>query len=265
MSDKDTERIRPSQVAASALAAVTAALLGSTMGVAGTVVGAGVASVVSTLGGVWYLRSIQRTKESVLHVRTRVVTRAGSTSVTMTEQTPEPTPGTDTAPTDPEAKPGDSTETAQPTVNDGIGTDATDAGAPGQPAARRRVWPVMVLGSVLAFVVGMAVITGVEWLRGEPLSGGDGTTLSEIIQPRPAGERDENPPPAPSETSTPPATSDDPADAPAPTPTDTTTAEPTGEAPTDPPAQSSEPETTTEVPTTSDPPTTTDSVPPPSG
>jgi Na+-driven multidrug efflux pump len=61
MSEKqETDNVRISQVLAGALAAVTAALLGSTMGVAGTVVGAALASVVSTVGGALYLRSIKR-------------------------------------------------------------------------------------------------------------------------------------------------------------------------------------------------------------
>ncbi|MFG1793205.1 hypothetical protein [Nocardia sp. NPDC049149] len=58
--------IKPSQVGAAALAAVTAAFLGSTLGVAGTVAGAGIASVVSTVGGEFYLRSFRRTKDAAL-------------------------------------------------------------------------------------------------------------------------------------------------------------------------------------------------------
>ncbi|MEU7143280.1 hypothetical protein ABZ942_27815 [Nocardia sp. NPDC046473] len=60
----DKGGIKPSQVTAAALAAVTAAFLGSTLGVAGTVVGAGIASVVSTVGGELYLRSLSKTKEA---------------------------------------------------------------------------------------------------------------------------------------------------------------------------------------------------------
>ncbi|GAB3579915.1 hypothetical protein GCM10027445_49260 [Amycolatopsis endophytica] len=54
--------LSPAQVLASALAAVTAAFLGSTLGVAGTVIGAGVASIVTTVGGELYLRSLRRTR-----------------------------------------------------------------------------------------------------------------------------------------------------------------------------------------------------------
>ena len=206
--EQDTESIRISQVVAAALAAVTAALLGSTMGVAGTVIGAGLASVVSTVGGALYLRSIQRTGQGVRSVRNRVVTRAGSTTVTVNEKEPEEQP----------------------------------------PPTGRISWPAVVVGSAIAFVLGMAVITGVEWLRGEPLSGGDGTTVEGIVRPHPGGtnerERDEAPvsptqrPTAPPETVTvtsePPPTSEnqessEPGTTSTP-PTTTTGAEPTGSA-----------------------------------
>ncbi|WP_260189971.1 hypothetical protein [Actinophytocola gossypii] len=233
---QDTESIRVSQVVAAALAAVTAALLGSTMGVAGTVVGAGVASVVSTVGGALYLRSIQRTGESVRNVRDRVVTRAGSTTVTVTEEKPDETPG----------------EAGE--------EDGEDGDQERPPRAGRISWPAVIVGSALAFVLGMAVITGVEWLRGEPLSGGDGTTVEGIVRPhhgdRGTDVRDE-PAPAPSSpgqrptapaetdvstvtvTTAPPPTSEDqepsvPPSGPDATtttpPTTTTDAEPTGSA-----------------------------------
>ncbi len=106
------------QVAAGALAAITAAVLGSTLGIAGTVLGAGIASVVTTVGASLYLRSIRG-----VHAR---VAKA--------------------------------------------------------PRARRPVI-VVLAASVLAFVVGMLVITGVEWARGAQLSGGNGTTIGGLVRP----------------------------------------------------------------------------------
>lgn len=55
--------VSPAQVVGGALASVTAAGLGSTLGVAGTVLGAGLTSVVITVGGALYQRSLERTKE----------------------------------------------------------------------------------------------------------------------------------------------------------------------------------------------------------
>jgi hypothetical protein len=60
--------VKLTQVLATALAAVTAAFLGSRLGVAGTVTGAGVASVVSTLGGAIYQNYLERTSRGVAKV-----------------------------------------------------------------------------------------------------------------------------------------------------------------------------------------------------
>ncbi|CAL9650068.1 hypothetical protein SUDANB95_06560 [Actinosynnema sp. ALI-1.44] len=54
--------IKPAQVVAGALGAVTAAVLGAKLNLAGTVVGAAVASVVSTVGAALYQHSIERTR-----------------------------------------------------------------------------------------------------------------------------------------------------------------------------------------------------------
>lgn len=212
------EKIRISQVLAGALAAVTAALLGSTMGVAGTVAGAGVASVVSTVGGALYLRSIQRTGQGVRSVRNLVVTRAGSTTVTVVRKSEEP------------EKPADSVEGPE------VGEE--------QPPARRIGWRAVAVGSVLAFALGMAAITGVEWLRGEPLSGGEGTTIGDIVRTQPDdGDEREAPAPSTNESTTPPSTNDS-------TSTLTPTAPPTSDNQ-DPsnPSGSNAPETTLETAT----------------
>lgn len=74
--------IRPVELVAWGLAAVVAALLGSKLGVAGTVLGAGLASVVSTLGAAVFQHWLERTGRSVrkavahVPVKTRVLRRA---------------------------------------------------------------------------------------------------------------------------------------------------------------------------------------------
>jgi hypothetical protein len=207
MSDTtETQSIRFSQVLAGAMAAVTAAVLGSTMGFAGTVVGAGLASIVTTLGGALYLRSIQRTKQGVQTVRDKVVARAGGTSVTLVEEEPE----------------------------------APAEGEDDQPPARRKLrWPAIVVGSVLAFALGMMAVTGVEWLRGEPLSGGEGTTVGGIVRSGQGGGQDhDKAPPATRESTTPNSGQQ--------TVTVTETPSTSGnERPQDPPSESNDPATTT--------------------
>jgi hypothetical protein len=86
---KDKSGIRVAQILAAALAAVTAALLGSTLGVAGTVLGAGVASVVTTVGGEVYLRSLQRTREAALRAKVaaaRALTVPGGARLSRVQQ-----------------------------------------------------------------------------------------------------------------------------------------------------------------------------------
>ncbi|MPZ84971.1 MAG: hypothetical protein GEV28_33130 [Actinophytocola sp.] len=224
MSEKqEIDSIRISQVLAAALAAVTAALLGSTVGVAGTVVGAGLASIVSTVGGALYLRSIQRTRRSVQSVRNKVVTRAGATTVTLTDEEPEPEP-----------------EEERP------------------PSSRRIGWPAMIVGSVLAFVLGMTVITGIEWIRGEPLSGGEGTTVGDIVRTHPGGggDRDDSPAPPTRETTIPGTGGQTVTVTPTPTPTSA------DEEPSDPPSDSSAPDTSVESTTTGGTPSGSGSAPP---
>lgn len=194
MSEKkdDAGSIRISQVLAGAMAAVTAALIGSTMGVAGTVVGAGLASVISTVGGALYLRSIERTKESVRTVvKAKVVGRSGGATVLVSDEKPETGK---TVEADTGEKPDEDAQEEQ-----------TSDDRP--PVERRRLrWPVIVVTSLAAFGLGMLVITGIEWLTGQPLSGGTGTTFDSIIEPhRGSGGGDGGQPVSPSTSDTPPA------------------------------------------------------------
>ncbi|XVV04296.1 hypothetical protein ACQPW3_02420 [Actinosynnema sp. CA-248983] len=63
MVDQDKKlEIKPAQVLAGALGAVTAAVLGARLNLTGTVVGAAVASVVTTVGAALYQHSIERTR-----------------------------------------------------------------------------------------------------------------------------------------------------------------------------------------------------------
>lgn len=264
---KDTESIRISQVLAGALAAITAAVLGSTMGFAGTVVGAGLASVITTVGGAIYLRSIQRTKERVVTVRDKVVARAGASSVTLVEERPadegaDPDAGVQGAAAG--LAEGTGLETRTEVVGAGEGPDTrpgTQAGtrAVATPPVRRVLrWPALIGASVLAFAIGMLVIFGVEVVRGEPLSGGgSGTTLGRIVRVDDGGGDREQAPPA-TTTPTAPQTS-------APTVTVTETVPPTGaDAGQPPPPEESpdEPEPSAPATTTGGEPTGGVSVPP---
>lgn len=211
--------IRPVQVLAAALAAVTAAFLGSRLGVYGTVVGAGVVSLATTVGGEFYLRSLERTKQAAKRTKDVALTR-----------------------------------TARATVDDPA--DADDArGTEGPPAGRRVRWPVLAGGAVVVFVLGMGVVTGIEALTGSSFSGERGGTVSNVLGGRPQQEPAERDEPAAPPTAT--SSSQPPSSSSSPPSTEPTTSKPTATTPpsestgpTEPPAST----TTEPEPTTSEPP-----------
>ncbi len=190
--------IKPTQVAAGALASVTAAVLGSKLGVAGTVTGAGLASVVGTVGTSMYERSIQA-------ARSRVTARIKQDQ--------------------PPAGASDDATTVRLMVE-----------PPKEERANRRRWPLMVAGVVAAFVLGMGVLTFVELLDGHATSGnGNRTTVGALFgqpgQTTPAPTTSTTPPPTSSSTTTssnpPTTTSSTPPSSSSSTPTSTTTSSPT--------------------------------------
>lgn len=147
------------QVVGGALAAMTAAALGSRLSVAGTVVGAALASVVAAVGGALYTASLRRTSQHVGAVLTRVRPTTSS-----------PTPPASTSP-------------------------ATGLPAPrAVPARRSRIgWKAVVGAAVLMFVVAALALTGIELATGRALSGGSGTTVGQVAEPstRPAAKPSE--------------------------------------------------------------------------
>lgn len=182
--------LKPAQVIASALAAVTAAFLGSTLGVAGTVVGAGVASVVTTIGGEIYLRSLQRTRNAARRTR-EVLTHVTDTRLRQETQYVEPPSGGPRNPLVRASEPHDPhrTQRVAPVGAEDrteylprAGASPVAAPPPHQPWWKRR-WPVIGAASVAAFVVGMLAITGFEKLIGHPISGGTGTTFGQVVRP----------------------------------------------------------------------------------
>ncbi|GAA3993844.1 hypothetical protein GCM10022247_11680 [Allokutzneria multivorans] len=195
---------------AGALAAVTAAVLGAQLGVAGTVIGAALASVVSTIGGALYEHSL---------VRSRTAVRDKINTGRVEERLD--------APTEVIARPG--TER--------------------KPWWTRRRWWVVGATSGLAFALAMVLVTGIELIGGQPLSGnGNGSTVGTIFQGgngKHRDERQEEQPPIttteqPRPTTTPPPTTTTPATTTAPP---TTTTPPQVTTTSRPPTTSQEPQT----------------------
>jgi hypothetical protein len=166
------------QVLGGALAAMTAAALGSRLGLAGTVVGAALASVVAAVGGSIYTASLRRTRDRVRSVLTG---------------RPQPTAGTPTV-----AAPGvPAAVTARPLPR-------LDGSVDTSVAKRRRRRALVVrslVGALVTFVLAAVAVTAVEAATGGALSGGDQTTFSQVQQGD--SRQADEPQPTPSERSVP--------------------------------------------------------------
>ncbi|MEU7027684.1 hypothetical protein AB0A60_13450 [Streptomyces sp. NPDC046275] len=132
------------QVAGSALAAVLAAKLASTLGVYGTILGAGVISVIATCGGPLLQHLLKRTGEQM-----REVTATG-----------RPRPRQAAAPRG--ELPGE-----------GLGGEFN---APTTHGTRVRGWKRSAVGAAAVFLLAMGGITAYELTSGQDLAGTRGTT-----------------------------------------------------------------------------------------
>lgn len=164
-------------VAATALAAVTAAVLGSELGAAGTIIGAAAASVITTVGTAVYKASLERSRARVrsLAHRTRPVSAVQERS---------------------------RIERVRPAaVNAPLGNEQRTDGIR-EPQARDRSqrfatlrWGAMVVGGVGAFLLAMIVITGFEWASGGTVGGnGQGTTIGRVVTDPPEPRKPATPP-----------------------------------------------------------------------
>jgi len=205
--------LAPSKVLGGALAAMTAAALGSQLSVAGTVIGAAVASIVAAVAGALYSASLAHTGN-----RVKTVVRPGMRAAR------EPAPGWVVP--NPLADPA--------TV---VGEQPGDAGQPEGLAPSRRIsWKGVAAGALAAFALAALALTGVELVSGHTLSGDEGTTISQVKdggqpkpRPTPTAETTAEPTaePTPSAEPTPeaePSVAAEPTPEPAPT---STSAEPT--------------------------------------
>ena len=189
------------QLAGGALAAATAAWLGSRLGLAGTLAGAIIASLLTATASAVYTASLRRGRERVRAAVERV----------------RPPASTDTS----------------------VGRKPTPASAAGRSAARpRSVAPqsprgsgrrfgrlgarTVLVAAAAVFVTALAGITGVELVTGHALSGGRGTTVQQV-----GGDQPKSRPTTPGPTAPKVATSTSTAPAPNATVTVTATATPT--------------------------------------
>ncbi|GAA3555741.1 hypothetical protein GCM10022222_44200 [Amycolatopsis ultiminotia] len=210
--------LRPASVAAAALAAVTAALLGSTLGVAGTVVGAGLASVITTVGGELYLRSLQRTRDAAKKARDKLATagqrrtQGGLRPVSDPRDAPTVYLSTDLSemPTVRISKlqPGESPEEQpeeQPEAEESFGAKL-----------RKLRWPLIIGSSVVAFAAALAVLFTLDGVS----NGGVNTGL---LPQRDTSQQDRQQDDQPTQTQDVPTPTETPSDTPSTAPSTTTT------------------------------------------
>lgn len=210
--DQKPRRIEVSlmQVSAAALAAVTAAVVGSTLGVAGTLVGAASASMILNVGTAVYRASLEQSRRKIRSL----AQRAGSRPV------PRDASEAGSSDSAPSAQTGDEqpTDTTEPGVEPDAesGTEPEPSAKSGSRRFSRLRWGAVAVGTLGSFIVAMMLITGFEWASGEPLSGdGHGTTLGRVVDaPPPQPAEDAPVSETPTETSDPvePTETTDPAD-----------------------------------------------------
>ncbi|SEC27387.1 hypothetical protein [Streptomyces sp. TLI_105] len=171
------------QVSGSALAAVIAAKLASTLGVYGTILGAGVISVIATCGGPLFQQLFKRTGEQV-----RDVTAAAKPKA---RQVPVP------------AGPQDDRTLMLGTLPAPQPSDE-EFGAATTHGTRVRGWKRPAIAAALVFGVTMGGITAYELVAGQDFSGKQGTTtFGSVVRGGGSAdhhtpERDQEPTPTPS-------------------------------------------------------------------
>ena len=149
--------LSPTQIVGGALAAMTAAALGSQLSVAGTVVGAALASIIAAVAGSLYTASLRRTRDKV---RTAFWT-------------------------------GQPNEVDEPTVMEIVpDREGHVAGQrshlvapePIDPSPRRRKlnWKRVMVAALVTFGIAAVSLTVFELATGQALSGGEGTTIQQV-------------------------------------------------------------------------------------
>jgi len=158
------------QVVGGALAAMTAAALGSQLSVAGTVIGAALASIIAAVAGSLYTASIRRT-----HDKVKTVFWTGQPNEvedpTVMEILPDSTGHVA----------GQRSHLVAPEPN----------GDPSPPPRRPKLsWKRVAVAALAAFGIAAVALTTFELVTGHALSGGQGTTIQQVSEGKPAKESD---------------------------------------------------------------------------
>ena len=200
------------QITGGALAAATAAAIGSQLGVAGTIIGAMVASIIGGVAGTLYSAGIDRTHRKV----SEAITRGYDQLRSAPHYDPDAVHALD-ADASP-VLPGLGDTQPIPVVAE----DTQPVPDPDRDDRRRKLWKRMGLSAAVIFLLALVAITVVELGLGRALNGGGDTTIGQVVR------QDSKPTPTPtpkaSQTVTPsvtptPSATDQPTITPTATPT----------------------------------------------
>ncbi|HTK67389.1 MAG TPA: hypothetical protein VL595_33755 [Pseudonocardia sp.] len=201
-----------SKVLAGGMAAATSAVLGSHFGAFGTVGGAAFGSVVTTIGANLYQRSLERARDRVARQIPMPATLVSRTSFGAARGGSSQSAATAGA-TDAVTAGTTDSAGATGTVHAPAATSQAPAGAPTSFPLGRLIGMSLV-GALLFFALGLGVITGIEWAKGSPLSGGtEGTSVGQALSPasrKASTPADERKPPAADVPSTEPSATPEP-------------------------------------------------------
>ncbi|HET9649418.1 MAG TPA: hypothetical protein VFP34_14480 [Microlunatus sp.] len=171
------------QVVGGAMAAMTSAAIGSTLGVGGTIAGAALASIVAGVAGALYTSSLRTGRDKVRTVFRGGVAGPGDTSLSSTGINAQTRAGGRGAV--PIYQPSASLD---PALQETVVAPAwqpvpvAPASSPAQrgPGRRSFPWKRAVAISLAVFALAAVLITGYERVSGASLSGGTGTTVSQV-------------------------------------------------------------------------------------
>jgi hypothetical protein len=189
------------QILASAVGAVLAALIASSFGVTGTIIGVAIGSAVATIGTALVSQSIERGHEAVRQVAvkapdTSLLRRLGGTDASGSDATVHTqfapaeareaeagsaAVGEETASMESALSAGDTQRLEVSAVADAPATERIEAVTlPPKPVRRRQFsWPTIAWTAALVFVLALLLITAIELIAGQQ-------TVKDIFVPSPA-------------------------------------------------------------------------------
>ncbi len=170
------------KIVGGALAAMTAAALGSRLSVAGTIVGAALASVIAAVASALYTASLKHTQEKVRTVWTGRTGGRRRADHDRGHRHPPP-----------------SHELVGPGPAQRAAVGPAEPGSAAQPR-KPLSWKSIVVAALATFGIAAVSLTAYELISGQALSGGEGTTITQASEPRKAPEQKK---PAGTETKSP--------------------------------------------------------------